>query len=268
MEYVLIGALGLGILLFVIGWLVVVANGFQRHPVVGLLSLIPGVNLLVLPSLWYRVSGWVITGFVGVLLALGAWFSGADEHLYKQAQSLGMNVAPPAPEAESSEPAPQSVTHTIEIPAAARSKPATTEPAQAAVPAVATEALALPPADAKPVETSVPVQAAAPAEAAPPQAAPTPTTPAAPLAPDKDLPANALYHIVFKKIAVDKLADTQGQYVRVVQKDGTSREGKVHTSSGAEILLEERMDGGSVTHTIKLDSIREASIMTREKGGE
>ncbi len=258
MGYVLLGALILGILLFVIGWLVVVANGFQRHPVVGLLSLIPGVNLLVLPSLWYRVSGWVITGFVGVLLALGAWFSGANTQLYNQAQSLGMNVPPPTSETATAEATPQSVTHTIELPAAVRANSGTNAPAQqAAAPAAVTEALQLPPAGAKPATQTVPVQTA-----------PASSAPAAPIAPDEDLPANALYHIVFKQTSVDKLADTQGQYVRILQKNGTRREGKVQASSDNEILLEERMESGSVTHTIKLDSIREASIMTREKEGE
>lgn len=264
MGYVLLGALLLGILLFVIGWLVVVVNGFQRHPVTGLFALIPGLNILTLPSLWHRVSGWVITGFVGLLLAVGAWLGGADAHLYKQAQSLGMNVTPPPAEPEATttaEASPQSVTHTIEIPAEARSKPAETAAAQPA-----TEPLTLPPAGAKPTATEAPVQAAAPAEA--PQAAPTPTTPAPPIAPEKELPANALYHIVFKSIAVNKLADTSGQYVRIVQKDGSHHEGKVHTATAGEIMLEERMNSGSVTRTIKLNDIREASVMSSKQGEE
>ncbi|MBU0656074.1 MAG: hypothetical protein KJ914_13220 [Gammaproteobacteria bacterium] len=279
MEYVLLGALFLGILLFVIGWLVVVVSGFQRHPVTGLFALIPGLNLITLPSLWHRVSGWVITGFVGLLLATGAWFSGADSYLYTQAKSLGMHVTSPAAEPDAGatpEASQQRATHTIDIPLEARAKPAAaTAPAPSAAPApaaatpapVVTEPLALPPANAKPAEQSVPVQqAATPTEA--PLAAPTPTTPATPLAPDQDLPASALYHIVFKSIAVNELASASGQYVRIVQKDGQRREGKVQTSSANEILLEERMDGGSVTRTIKLEDIREASAMSREKGGE
>lgn len=265
MGYVLLGALLLGILLFVIGWLVVVVNGFQRHPVTGLVALIPGLNILTLPSLWHRVSGWVITGFVGLLLAAGAWLGGADTHLYKQAQSLGMNVTPPPAEAEAStnaEASPQSVTHTIDIPAEARSKSAESAASQ-----VATEPLTLPPAGTKPTEATNPPAQAATVTAAP-QVAPTPTTPAPPIAPDKALPASALYHIVFKSIATNKLTDTEGKYVRIVQTDGSHHEGKVHTANAGEILLEERMNGGSVTRTIKLNDIREASVMSSKQGEE
>lgn len=76
MEYVLLGVLLLGAVLFLLGWLVMAVLCFQRHPITGLLALIPAVNLLALPAMWHRVGGWVITSFIGVLLAAVAWFAG------------------------------------------------------------------------------------------------------------------------------------------------------------------------------------------------
>lgn len=265
MQYVLLGALGLGILLFVIGWLMVVVTGFQRHPLTGLIALLPGINILTLPSLWHKVSGWVISGFVGVLLAAGAWFGGANEQLYQQAQSLGVQITPP--EAASAAPvAPAaSVTHTIDIPAEARAKPAPAAVPVPAVPAVASTPLELPPAAAS--KPAAPVASVA-VTAAPAQAAPVATTPATPLADAQDLPASALYHVVFKSIEVSQLANSNGKYIRLVQKDGRKREGKINAASGTEITLEERKDGGLVTLDIKTADIREVSIMTRKQGGE
>lgn len=236
MEYVLLGVLLLGAVLFLLGWLVMAGLCFQRHPVTGLVALIPGVNLLTLPAMWHRVGGWVITSFIGVLLAAVAWFAGGNQHVYRHVQAMGIPIAAPVPSAPTvRQPADAAqstgVTHTIAIPAAAR----TTQ-------AEATTATA-------------------------------PATPAAPnpaelLVGAKALPSSALYHVVFNSIAVGKLADNAGQYVRIVQKDGHRREGKLITATANEIGLEERMDGGAVTRTLKLSEIREAFLMTHEKGKE
>lgn len=234
MEYVLLGVLLLGVVLFLLGWLVMVVLCFQRHPVTGLVALIPAVNLLALPAMWHRVGGWVITSFIGVLLAAVAWFAGANQHVYRQAQAMGMNVSapvraePPAVEI----PAAAPVTHTIDIPPSVR----TEQPAVAA---------------------AAPIAAPAP-----------PPKPADVLAGAKSLPANALYHVVFKPIELGKLSDNIGQYVRITQKDGRKREGKLVTTSASEMVLEERLEGGTVTRTLKTADIREVAVMTHEQGKE
>ena len=48
MEYVLLGALLVGVLLFLAGWLAVVIKGFQRHAVTGVFALIPVLNVCLL----------------------------------------------------------------------------------------------------------------------------------------------------------------------------------------------------------------------------
>ncbi|MBO0614186.1 MAG: hypothetical protein RL122_2163 [Pseudomonadota bacterium] len=244
MEYVLLGVLLLGAVLFLLGWLVMAGICFQRHPVTGLVALIPGVNLLTLPAMWHRVGGWVITSFIGVLLAAVAWFAGANQHVYRHAQAMGIPITASAPSTEPTarQPAdaaqPMGVTHTIEIPPAARTTPAGAVTATAPVTPVVASA-----------------QPAAP-------------NPAELLVGAKALPSSALYHVVFNSIAVSKLADNAEQYVRIVQKDGHRREGKLMTATANEIGLEERMEGGAVTRTIKLSEIREAFLMMHEKGKE
>jgi hypothetical protein len=152
--------------------------------------------------------------------------------VYRHAQAMGMNVSAPvsaAPQAVAIPPEAVPVTHTIDIPLSVR----TEQPAVAAAP--------------------VPAPVPKPADV---------------LAGAKSLPANALYHVVFKPIELGKLSSNVGQYVRITQKDGRKREGKLITTTTNEIGLEERLDGGMVTRTLKTADIREAAIMTHEQGKE
>ncbi|MGB1311653.1 MAG: hypothetical protein ACPG47_10590 [Leucothrix sp.] len=96
MEYLLITAFIIGLLLFVLSWLRVVFAGFGHHFVTGIVSAIPVINLLVLPSLWHKVYAWVLAGIIGLLVAVGCWYSGADQHVYRYAYDAGINV--PAPQ--------------------------------------------------------------------------------------------------------------------------------------------------------------------------
>ncbi|OQX03893.1 MAG: hypothetical protein BWK73_38050 [Thiothrix lacustris] len=235
MEYVLLGVLLLGAVLFVLGWLVMAGICFQRHPVTGLVALIPGVNLLTLPAMWHRVGGWVITSFIGALLAAVAWFAGANQQVYRQAQALGVTVSAPVRVASQPVAIPAAaapVTHTIDIPPSVRPE--------------------------QPV-----VAAAAPA----PVAAPAPKAVDV-LAGAKSLPANALFHVVFKPIELGNLSSNVGQYVRITQTDGRKREGKLVTASASDLGLEERLAGGTVTRTLKTADIRDAAIMTHEQSKE
>lgn len=234
MDYVMLGALLLGVLLFVLGWLRVVVVGFQRHPLTGLLALVPGVNLLTLPSLWHRIAAWVISGLVGVALAAGAWFAGAGDVL---ARYLPANN--PAVAATSN--------------AAPNSAPVTPVPQPAVVETVA-------------LDLKQPVAASAPAVAAP---APAAVPVVAPVVPQitQDLPKAALYRVTFSELAVDKLPEQVGQYVRITQTDGRSREGKLLSSAGGSLELEERQANNTLTRTLQLNDIRSAARLISQ-GGE
>ena len=276
MEYVLPAVLVFGILLFVIGWLVVIVTGVNRHPFTGILALIPGLNVLILPSIWHRVGGWVITSVVGVLLAAGAWFMGAGDQLAHHLQRFGVNIGTPAasapavPTPSNAAPAaapptanvqnlsiPPNTAATAPAPPAATTPPAETTPlalpAASSTAPTATQTLALPAAAVSAVGSATPpppVQTAAPAT---------------PLPPTEELPANALYRLEFKPIELNKLSETEGKYVRLTQKDGRKREGKVQTVTDTEITLEERADGGVASRPLKLNDVRQAAVMMKSQ---
>ncbi len=274
MEYVLPAVLALGVLLFVIGWLVVIVTSINRHPFMGILALIPGLNVLVLPAIWHRVGGWVITSIVGVLLAVGAWFMGAGDQLKHHLKGLGVDIGTPVVQVAAPANAQQATggVQTIEIPRNAQGSAVQAPVATTAettplalpkagsagnTPPAATQTLELPKAGENTPATA-PVPAAAPATSA--------NTPAAPLPlPTEELPANALYRLEFKDVAVDKLNDAEGKYIRVTQKDGRKREGKIQSISDGEITLEERVDGGMVTRPLKIDEVRQAAMLMKSQ---
>ena len=78
MELALTIIAGLGALLFVISFLLYVLSGFKHHFVTGIISALPVLNIVTLPSLWDKSRGKFITGAVGLLIAIGAWFMGAN----------------------------------------------------------------------------------------------------------------------------------------------------------------------------------------------
>lgn len=287
MEYVLPAVLVFGILLFVIGWLVVIVTGVNRHPFTGILALIPGLNVLILPSIWHRVGGWVITSVVGVLLAAGAWFMGAGDQLAHHLQRFGVNIGTPAasapavPTPPNAAPAaapptanvqnlsiPPNTAATAPAPPAATTPPAETTPlalpaassTAPTAPATATQTLALPAAAVSAVGSAT-TPPPAPATVPVPSAA----APATPLPPTEELPANALYRLEFKPIELNKLSETEGKYVRLTQKDGRKREGKVQTVTDTEITLEERADGGVASRPLKLNDVRQAAVMMKSQ---
>lgn len=257
MNYWLPGLLVVGVVLFAAGWLRLVVAGFQRHPLTGLLALVPVLNAVTLPSLWHRVKGWVMMGLAGLVMAIVAWVLGGANQLQQHVQSAGLQVdmVPPAPPAPLAQAPADHATQTL--PLAVKPAPATlAQPAPAAV-----VPLELP--GAGQTETAVKTFAKSA-----PEPAPVATEPAPPLPPVADLPANALYRMVFKDMAVAKLADSTGSYVRLTQKDGRKREGKVLSASEHELLLDERLSSGTVERSVRLDEVREAAVLARQPANE
>lgn len=70
---------GLGALLFIISFLGYVIYGFRHHFVTGLISTLPVLNIITLPSLWDKSSRKFIVGLIGLTIFIGAWFLGADK---------------------------------------------------------------------------------------------------------------------------------------------------------------------------------------------
>lgn len=268
MEYMLPAALILGVVLLVIAWLIVIIAGFRNHVITGLVALVPVLNWLIMPSIWHRAGKWALVGLFGFLLAVGAWLLGGVEQLTQHTKNFSAQVNLPSANA-SSATAPAS--------AAAPLVPAVVE-AKASTPATAVVTVSIPPAahtGNAPAPNQVAKQATMtplalpgvpPATVGIPKVAAESNTPAPPLAPTQDLPSVALYQLIFEEVEIGQLKSSQGKYVRITQKDGQKREGKVQAATGDEITLEERIEKGTATLPIRLSTVQQAAIMVRKQG--
>jgi len=89
MEIALTLAAVLGGLLFVFSYLKFALTGFRYHPVTGLLTLIPILNLITLPTLLDgKLIRIIILGIIGLILSISAWFLGADKTLQRHISTL------------------------------------------------------------------------------------------------------------------------------------------------------------------------------------
>ena len=78
-ELVLTIIAGVGVLLFLVSYLAYIVTGFKHHFVTGIISALPVLNVVTLPSLWDKGRGKFLTGFIGLVLAGGAWVLGANK---------------------------------------------------------------------------------------------------------------------------------------------------------------------------------------------
>lgn len=89
MEIALTLAAVLGGLLFIFSYLKFALTGFRYHPITGLLALIPVINLITLPTLLdSKLIRIILLGIFGLILAIGAWFLGADKSLQQHISML------------------------------------------------------------------------------------------------------------------------------------------------------------------------------------
>lgn len=79
MELAVLIAAVVGIVLFAISYLKFAYEGFRYHVITGFLALIPVLNLIALPTLWDRTYRMLIVGIIGLAIAAGSWFLGADK---------------------------------------------------------------------------------------------------------------------------------------------------------------------------------------------
>ena len=97
MEIALVALAGIGILLFIFSYLAYIFAGFKHHPVTGLISTLPVLNVITLPSLWHKTGRHLIFGFIGLLIAVASWMFGAD----KGVNNLIAKIQGSSPEVES-----------------------------------------------------------------------------------------------------------------------------------------------------------------------
>ncbi len=78
-ELILTIILSLGALLFLLSYLAYVVMGFKHHFVTGIISTLPVLNIVTLPSLWDKGRNKFLTSIIGLVLAGGAWALGANK---------------------------------------------------------------------------------------------------------------------------------------------------------------------------------------------
>ena len=78
MQIALIILFGFGFLLFLVSFLGYALSAFRHHFVTGLISLLPVLNIITLPSLWYKSSQKFFIGLIGLTILTTSWFFGAD----------------------------------------------------------------------------------------------------------------------------------------------------------------------------------------------
>lgn len=79
LELVLTIIFGVGVLLFLVSYLTYIVTGFKHHLVTGIISALPVLNVVTLPSLWDKGRGKFIVGLIGLVLAVGTWILGANK---------------------------------------------------------------------------------------------------------------------------------------------------------------------------------------------
>jgi len=83
MELVLLIVAGIGALLFIIAYLAFVLGGFKHHFITGIISALPVLNIVTLPSLMHKSKGKLILSTLGLIIFLAAWFLGANNSIPK-----------------------------------------------------------------------------------------------------------------------------------------------------------------------------------------
>lgn len=224
----------IGILLFVIAYLRFVISGFKHHPVTGIIAMFPVINLLVVPSLWYKNGRFLIIGFVGLLLAAGAWTMGAEKGAYKyinlllgkDQQTLISKVPKTTPTASTST--------SLSIP---NSKKITqVAPTSMVIPTVTTVASTAPSATTR---TRVIDESNL-----------------------ESLPTKALYKMSFDSISVKEIISLKGRVVRVIDKNLTPFEGRIISVNPSSVSLQ--LTGNSANMELPIANILKLSLMVKK----
>lgn len=66
----------IGLLVFLINYGRIIVASFKHHIVTGLISLVPGINVVVLPTIWARIGNAFVISIIGLAIAVGGWVMG------------------------------------------------------------------------------------------------------------------------------------------------------------------------------------------------
>lgn len=61
-------------------YLTISYRSFKHHTVTGLISLLPIVNLLIIPSVWYQIRKPFFVSMIAIVISIAAWFLGGQNY--------------------------------------------------------------------------------------------------------------------------------------------------------------------------------------------
>ncbi len=205
MENALTIVVVLGGLLFIYSFIKYALIGFRYHPITGLLALMPVVNIITLPTLMDgKIIRLIIFGILGLLLAIAAWFLGADKSIYRHVAAFRGQSAPLS-------------SNTI---AGNSSKQNTMMPSATAMTSAVQSTGAIKSDSSKEM-----VVASSNA-----QIAPKPVH-------FINLPKKALYNLQFIDTPVQQLSTLQGRTVRIITRENSVIEGRLQKASTSSIFI-------------------------------
>ncbi|CAA6801724.1 MAG: Unknown protein [uncultured Thiotrichaceae bacterium] len=93
----------IGLLVFLINYGRIIIASFRHHIVTGLISLVPGINIVVLPTIWARIGNAFVISIIGLALALGGWILGGKNTINQLLTPTSTPVANSLPTINSNE---------------------------------------------------------------------------------------------------------------------------------------------------------------------
>lgn len=234
MEFALSIALVIGVVLFILGFLIVVWAGFKHHIATGFIALIPLLNFIILPSVWHRAYIGFYLSIIGALITLGAWYGGGEQYMSSQAAKYGVTLPFPSKSQETAQEQDKvsSDSPTTEVASMQEAPQQKNEQSQSQP--IEIEAV-------KNVEKEV-------------------------FVPSGDLqvlPQQALYTLDFETENVSNMSSLQGEYIRIEQKNDDIIEGQVTKSSQNSLFIGHDANSGSVAFEIKADTIRKIEKLVK-----
>jgi len=222
----------LGFLLFILSYLRFVFAGFKHHPVTGAISAIPVLNVLVLPTLWYRTGKFLILGVFALALAIGAWFMGAEKGINNYSSAL-------------------------------LGKPLPSVMQQTTIQAPETPSVASPAAPAGAAKAQPNQQATIQKTPAPNVIQPSTKQISFDESQLQSLPGKALYKMSFEDVPVNTITSLPGRIVRLMDKNYKTIEGRVAAIGASSVFIQQTNHTGADLE-LPIANIKKLSLMVKK----
>jgi len=229
MELALTIIAGIGILLFLIGYIGFVFAGFKHHFITGIIAALPVLNIVTLPALWDRTSKKIMLSAFGIIITGVSWFFGANTGIQKTIAVLQGKQATTQATRVSQPPAVKiSPTVTISAPATSQSSQ---NPADSNLPQTTK-----PFANKQRIIDESRLQG---------------------------LPSKPLYKMAFEAIPINKITALTGRVIQVTTNNNENLEGRVLNVSRSSVIIQ-TSTSGTQGNEIPIANIKQLKLMVKK----